>query len=119
MLQCLVSLSVWLVGYTFFMKYSLVKQVRAAAKSGNKSLVTAFWCNENDRYCRLGYLPIRLHFWLPNRWSRLLNSLNVIYNAADFIETRSLFGLIHLGKQLLQQVQVEEKLSSFYLKSLN
>jgi len=32
--------------------------------------IACFWCNENDRYCRLGYLPIRLHFWLPNRWSR-------------------------------------------------
>ena len=28
------------------------------------------WCNENDRYSWLGYLPIRLCIWLPNWWCR-------------------------------------------------
>ena len=32
-----------------------------AAKAGNKSITTAFQCDENNRYNRLGCIPIRLY----------------------------------------------------------
>jgi len=43
---------------------------KAAAEEWKQSSCNCIRSNENDRYSRLGNLPIRLCIWLLNRWSR-------------------------------------------------
>jgi bacteriorhodopsin len=40
-----------------------------AAKKWKQGSCYCIWCNENDRYSWLGYLPIRLCIWLHDWWN--------------------------------------------------
>ena len=82
---------------------------KAGSKKWKQGSCYCIWCNENDRYSWLGYLPIRLCIWLHDWWNVDANSLNVIYNAADFLN-KTRFWSNHLGSS--NALNLVEKLSN-------
>ena len=77
------------------MKYSLEKLVKLAAKSGNKGLSTAFGAMRMIVTIGWAIYPLGYVFgYLTGGVDA--NSLNVIYNAADFIK-QNRFRFSYLG----------------------